>query len=267
MITVVSTQLAGEEQPHWVVRREEVEMTTEEMGRGTYGVVNVAKFRELRVAAKCLHQEVICHYTIQKFMREMSIAAKLRHPNLLLFIGATRARELVILTELMPTSLQNELEKREMSREQVISIGQDVSCGLNYMHQYKPHPILHCNISSRNVLLEPLPNGWRAKIAGFGSANFMGLTEKLGATTPGYGAPEDRYPYQHSPKMDVFSFGVLLTHMCLAELPELTPARQAAQIRRIQWRTMVSLIESCIRERPGDRPSASDIMSLLERMM
>ena len=44
--TVVSThsQLAGEEQPHWVVRREEVEMTTEELGRGGWGVVNVAKF-------------------------------------------------------------------------------------------------------------------------------------------------------------------------------------------------------------------------------
>ena len=39
MVTVVSThsQLAGEEQPHWVVRREEVEMTTEELGRGGWG--------------------------------------------------------------------------------------------------------------------------------------------------------------------------------------------------------------------------------------
>ena len=47
MVTVVSThsQLAGEEQPHWVVRREEVEMTTEELGRGGWGVVNVAKFQ------------------------------------------------------------------------------------------------------------------------------------------------------------------------------------------------------------------------------
>ena len=49
MVTVVSThsQLAGEEQPHWVVRRDEVEMTREELGRGGWGVVHVAKFRGL----------------------------------------------------------------------------------------------------------------------------------------------------------------------------------------------------------------------------
>ena len=266
MVTVVSTQLAGEEQPHWVVRREEVEMSTEELGRGAWAVVNVAKFRNLRVAAKRLHYVILSHYSIQKFMHEMSIAAKLRHPNLLLFIGATREGEPMILTELMPTSLRNELEKREMSREQVISIGQDVSCGLNYMHQNRPHPILHRNISSSSVLLEPLSNGWRAKISDFGSANFMNLIETPSPGSVVYAAPEARYPHQHSPKMDVFSFGVLLIELCLSEFPESTPAHRAAQIRRIHWPSMVSLIERFIRERPGDRPSTNDITSLLDRM-
>ena len=43
-----------EEQPHWVVRREEVELTEEVLGRGGWGEVRVAKFRGLRVAAKFL---------------------------------------------------------------------------------------------------------------------------------------------------------------------------------------------------------------------
>ena len=55
-----------------MVRREEVEMTTEEVGRGGWGVVYVAKFRGLRVAAKCLHQVIISHYNIRQFMREMN---------------------------------------------------------------------------------------------------------------------------------------------------------------------------------------------------
>ena len=240
-------------------------MTTEELGSGGWAQVNVAKFRGIRVAAKCLYQVIISHYNIRKFMHEMSIVAKLRHPNLLLFIGAIREERPVILYELMPTSLRRELKKRElMSREQVISVGRDVSCGLNYMHQYKPHPILHRDISSGNVLLEPLHNGWRAKISGFLSANFMNLTETEGPGSPVYAAPENRYPEQHSPKMDVFSFGVLLIEMCLSELPESRPANRAAQIKRIHWSSMVSLIERCIRESPGDRPSASDIMSLLD---
>ena len=33
-------------------------MTKEELGRGGWGVVKVAKFRGLRVAAKCLHQDL-----------------------------------------------------------------------------------------------------------------------------------------------------------------------------------------------------------------
>ena len=48
--------------------------------------------------------------SVSQFSREMTIAAKIRHPNLLLFIGATREGEAVILTELMPTSLRRELQ-------------------------------------------------------------------------------------------------------------------------------------------------------------
>ena len=73
----------------WVVKREEVEMTEEKLNKGGWGMVNVAKFRGLRVAAKCLHEMIISDYNRRQFSREMTIAAKLRHPNLLLFIGAT----------------------------------------------------------------------------------------------------------------------------------------------------------------------------------
>ena len=241
-------------------------MTTEELGRGGWGVVNVAKFRGLRVAAKCLYQVIISHYNIRQFNREMSIAAKLRHPNLLLFIGATREGELLILTELMPTSLRKELEKRELSREQVISICQDVCRGLSYMHQWRPHPIIHRDISSGNVLLEPLSNGWRAKISDYGSANFTNLATTQNPGSVVYAAPEACSPEKHSPKMDVFSLGVLLVETCLSEFPESTAANRVAQIGRIHWPAMASLIERCTKVNPGDRPNTSDIMSLLDRM-
>ena len=154
------SQMAGEEQPNWVEKRKEVEMTTEEMGRGSCGV-----------EAKCLQQVTISKYIFCQLNREISIATelatKLYHPSLLLFICAIRGKELVILTKLMPTK---ELEKnRELSREQVISIGQDMSFGLTYMHQLRPHPIIYHEISSGNILLEPLSNGLRAKIPDYSS--------------------------------------------------------------------------------------------------
>ena len=256
-----------EEQPHWLVRREEMVMTSEVVGRGGWGEVRVAEFRGLRVAAKCLHQVILSPYNLRRFMREMNISAKLRHPNLLLFIGATTEGEPVILTELMPTSLRKELQRGELAKRDIISISQNVACGLNYLHKWKPDPIIHRDISSGNVLLEPLPNGWRAKVSDYGSANFMNLVSSTVAPgCPAYAAPEARFPVKHSPKMDVFSFGVLMMEMCLQEFPESIQEQQEVQIQRIQWPAMVSLIRGCVNDSPTDRPSMRDIMELLSEM-
>ena len=255
-----------EKQPHWVVSREEVEVTDELLGSGGWAQVRIAKFRGLRVAAKCLHQVILSDYNIQQFTREMKIAAKLRHPNLLLFIGAIREGEPVILTELMPTSLRKELEKREMPRSDIITISQDVARALLYLHQWKPSPIIHRDISSGNVLLEPLRNGWRAKVSDYGSANFMNNVKTAGPGAPAYAAPEACFPNQHSPKMDIFSFGVLLVEMCLRQLPESDRAQREVQIQRIQWPTMVSLVRQCTSEGTAHRPNISDIMELLGRI-
>ena len=45
-----------------------------------------------------------------------------------------------------------------MPRVQITSIAQDVACALRYLHQWRPSPIIHRDISSANVLLEPLSN-------------------------------------------------------------------------------------------------------------
>ena len=254
-----------EEQPsHWVVRSNEVELTEEIIGRGSYGEVRVAKLRGLRVAAKCIHQVILSDYNLRLFKREMTIAAKLRHPNLLLFIGATREGEPMILTELMHTSLRSELPRREFSQIDIISVGQDVACALCYLHQWQPSPIIHRDISSSNVLLEPLPNNrWRAKVSDYGSANFMNAIATGCPGGPLYAAPESSQPNQHSPKMDTFSFGILLIEMCLKELPETSPVLREAQIMRVRWAAMIALVRRCINESPADRPTMSVVMGLL----
>ena len=104
----------------------------------------------------------------------MNVAARIRHPNLLQFIGATLEKEMVILTELMPTSLRKELKKQPMTPSQATGISLDVARALNYLHLMRPHPLIHRDISSANVLLEPLPGGgWRAKVSDYGSVNLQ----------------------------------------------------------------------------------------------
>ena len=208
--------------PSWVVRRDEINLEDEELGRGGWGVVKVAKFRAIRVAAKCLYGQIVSNYNRLLFIREMNMAARVHHPNLLQFIGATLRGELIILTELMLTSVRRELEnERAFSPKQIITISLDVARALNYLHLVHPTPIIHRDISSANVLLEPRPkNSWKAKVSDYGSVN---LLQRLRTATPGnptYAAPEAENATLQSPKMDIFSFGVLLVEMCTACFPD-----------------------------------------------
>ena len=204
----------------WVVERREIQLTDQELGRGAWATVSVAMFRGARVAAKCVHNQIVSPHNIQLFKREMDMAARIRHPNLLLFIGATLEGEMVILTELMPTSLRRELQREyQMSPRLTISIGLDVARALNYLHLMRPHPLIHRDISSANILLEPLPNShWRAKVSDYGTVNLQENLATVGPGSPCYAAPEANYPTQQSPKMDIFSFGALLMEMLSGEL-------------------------------------------------
>ena len=205
----------------WVVERREIQLTDQELGRGAWATVSVAIFRGARVAAKCVHNQIVSQHNIQLFKREMDMAARIRHPNLLLFIGATLEGEMVILTELMPTSLRRELQREyQMSPRLTISIGLDVARALNYLHLMRPHPLIHRDISSANILLERLLiNGrWRAKVSDYGTVNLQENLATIGPGSPCYAAPEANDPTQQSPKMDIFSFGALLVEMLSGEL-------------------------------------------------
>ena len=143
------SSLEQRDEAFWMVERGEIQLTQRELGRGGWAAVKVAEFRGLQVAAKCLHAIIISDYNRQLFVREMSIAAKLRHPNLVQFIGATLEGEPVILTELMVSSLRAVLERGPLELAHITSIARDVARALNYLHLTRPDPILHRDVSSQ----------------------------------------------------------------------------------------------------------------------
>ena len=248
-----------QEQSHWVVRREEIEMTEETLGKGGWGEVKVAKFRGLRVAAKCLHEVILSPYNISVFTREMEIAARARHPNLLQFIGATRVGTPIILSELMPTSLRKELETGPLPYHAVLAISQDIACGLNYLHLFKPDPILHRDVSTANVLLQPISGGWRAKVSDYGSANLQSMIGRtVNPGNPVYSAPEAGVPRDHSHAMDVYSYGVVLIEMMICRIPEV--AQRQLHINSIRRQAFKALIERCLKENRRERPTMSEII-------
>ena len=252
---------------HWVVARSEITTTDEILGKGGYGVVKVAKFRGSRVAAKYLHEVILSHYNIQLFTREMEIAARIRHPNLLLFIGATKEGSPIILSELMPTSLRKELEKAPLTHPQILSISRDVAAALNYLHLWKPTPIIHRDVSSPNVLLEPSSNDtWKAKLSDYGSANLLQQisTKSVAPGNPFYSAPEARHPRDHSPAMDVYSYGVLLTEMVLCRPPDYTPIEVLCPT--IDWPSYRNIVSGCIASNFKSRPSISNVLEQFEKI-
>ena len=175
---------ARELELQWAVERREIQLTEEELGRGGWATVYVAVFRGTRVAAKCIHNQIISQYTVQLFRREMDMASRIRHSNMLQFIGATQEGQMIILTELMPTSLRRQLERKVKFPPQTTpSIALDVARALNYLHLMRPDPLIHRDISSANVLLQPLPHGrWRAKVSDYGTVN---LQHQLQTVNPG----------------------------------------------------------------------------------
>ena len=247
----------------WVVRREEIDITGPELGRGGWATVSVASFRGVCVAAKVFHNQIISYHNIQLVRREMRMAATLRHPNLVQFIGATDEGDMVILTELMPTTLRAQLQLDVyLQPKLVISISLDVARALNYLHQMKPDPITHRDISSVNVLLEPLPGGqWRAKLSDYGTVNLVCQLETVNPGSPVYAAPEANYPILQSPKMDIYSFGALILEMLTGQLP--APEDRPALLLKVYHDQLLDLIQRCLSERKHDRPDAGTIIGVL----
>ena len=248
----------------WVVRREEIELTGPELGRGAWATVSVAKFRGALVAVKRIHNQLVSRHNIQLFRREMNMAAKLRHPNLVQFLGATVEGDMMIIMEFMTTSLRRQLQSEEYFQPKLVkSISLDVARALSYLHQIKPDPVVHRDISSANVLLEPLlpPKTWRAKVTDYGSVNLVRQLNTENPGGPAYAAPEANNPRLQSPKMDIYSFGALMLEMLTGQLP----AREdrTALLCIVHHEQLLQLIRRCLSEHIEDRPSAIAIISEL----
>ena len=249
----------------WLVSRREIRLTKEKLGKGGWAKVQVAEFRGIKVAAKKLYKELQSPFYHNAFVREMNMAARVRHPHLVQFIGACMDEEMIILLELMPTSLRKYLADRAPARPSAsfcTSVCMDVAKALNYLHLMQPDPIIHRDISCANVLLEPLPGDhWRAKVTDYGSVNLQSQLQTRNPGNPVYSAPESGDKSQQSPQMDIFSFGILMITMWTAEFPEVS--KRESLISSIRYRRCIGLVRACLGTNRVNRPSAARIIAEL----
>ena len=181
----------------WVISRNEIQMTENCLGRGGWGSVNEGTYCGCTVAVKQIHDLILSPHNRLLFEREMNIASACRHPCLLQFIGATNDEGTpLFVTELMEMSLRALLAQRQLSETEITVISLDVARALNYLHQKKPHSIIHRDVSSGNVLLWRQGAQWRGKVSDYGTANFMQQTMTVAPGAMIYSSPEALTPNQ-----------------------------------------------------------------------
>ena len=183
--------------PDWVIPRDQIQLTDKFLGKGGWGSVIEGNYCGCAVAVKQMYELILSDHNRRLFEREMSIAARCRHPCLLQFIGATNDEgSPLFVTELMESSLRALLEQRPLSSSEVCVISLDVARALNYLHLKKPSPIIHRDISSANVLLWRQADQWRGKVSDYGTANVLQQTMTVGPGAMIYSAPEAHTKHQ-----------------------------------------------------------------------
>ena len=258
----------------WELPREEVHISNTILGTGGWGYVARGTFRGQTVAVKCLHRGILSPQNEGRVRREISIMSQVRHPNLLLLIGAVLTVEgagPLIVTELLDRSLRSAYEGGMLEERSKVPVLRDVASALTYLHSHNHTPIIHRDVSSANVLLEyTRPEiQWKAKLSDFGSANLSHL-----ATTPAegaavYAAPEvstDNRSRQ-TVKIDVYSFGVLMCEVCLCRFP---PERRhfpsmLSDVRRTAP-NMFPLARDCTSRSHQDRPGMREVLQRIDQL-
>lgn len=197
-----STDIFRGDQP-WMISRDEIKLSDKVLGTGAWGRVVEGNFRGTKVAVKEIHEVIQSAHNRLLFDREITFATLVRHPCILQFLAVAeyRTNKPLLVAELMDMSLSQLVRDEKTLGNRLIRIlALDVAYGLNYLHCFRPNPILHRDVNSGNVMVWRQGDRWRGKLCDFGSAEFMGSKMSENPGNPFYSAPEASSSCQ-SPKV------------------------------------------------------------------
>jgi eukaryotic-like serine/threonine-protein kinase len=265
-----------------------------ELGRGGMSRVFLAHERTLArdVVVKVLPPEMAAEVSVERFQREIQVAAKLNHPHIVPVLAAGDAQGLPFLV--MPYIAGETLRARltregELPIPEAIRLLRDTAAALDHAHR---SGIAHRDIKPENILL----TGGAAIVADFGVAKALAaaVAEHEGVDTPrtltsvgvalgtpAYMAPEQAAADPNTDhRADIYSWGVVAYEM-LAGIPPfsgrspqaLFAAHMAEPVRRIELLrqgcppALADLIMRALEKRPADRPqTAAELVQTLDNL-
>ncbi|KAI8536930.1 hypothetical protein RHMOL_Rhmol10G0295000 [Rhododendron molle] len=154
------------------------------VGSGSFGDLYKGTYCSQEVAIKVLKADLLNKDMLTEFAQEVFIMRKIRHKNVVQFIGAcTRPPNLCILTEFMSRgSVYNFLHKQRGAFKfpALLKVALDVSKGMNYLHQ---NNIIHRDLKTANLLMDEHEV---VKVADFGVARVQTQPGVMTAETGTY---------------------------------------------------------------------------------
>lgn len=198
------------------------------IGAGGFGEVYKCKYDKKMVAVKTLQkiEDDDPQALMAEFMVEMKLMSKLRHPNIVEFIGACiHSPNLAIILEFMAGgSLYRAIHRRRRNvlgpfpLLKTVWIAYGVAKGMAHLHSQYP-VVIHRDVKSPNVLLGT--NVREVKITDFGLSRLRvnSYVNTGPGGTPEWMAPELLRQDPFNEKSDVFSFGVILWELVMCEKP------------------------------------------------
>ncbi|XP_072971227.1 serine/threonine-protein kinase VIK-like [Typha angustifolia] len=256
------------------------------IGKGSFGEILKAYWRGTPVAVKRILQSLSNDRLVtQDFRHEVNLLVKLRHPNIVQFLGAvTERKPLMLITEyLRGGDLHQYLkEKGSLSPSIAINFALDIARGMAYLHN-EPNVIVHRDLKPRNVLLVN-SNADHLKVGDFGlsklirvqnSTDVYKMTGETGSYR--YMAPEVFKHRKYDKKVDVFSFAMILYEMIEGDPPfsnhePYDAAKYVAEGHRPTFRAkghileLKELTEKCWAADMNERPSFLEILKKLEKI-
>ncbi|KAI8010709.1 Integrin-linked protein kinase 1 [Camellia lanceoleosa] len=256
----------------------------------TKGTYQVAKWNGTKVAVKILDKDSHSDpESINAFKHELTLLEKVRHPNVVQFVGAvTQNLPMMIVSEYHSKGdLGNYLQKKgRLSPSRALKFALDIARGMNYLHECKPDPIFHCDLKPKNILLD---SGGLLKVSGFGLIRLSKVSpDRAKLLQPDaqidcsslYVAPEVYKNEIFDRSVDAYSFGLILYEMVEGvqpfhpRSPEDASKLMCLEGKRPTFKTkskyyppdLKEVIEECWHPESVVRPTFSEIIVRLDRI-
>jgi serine/threonine protein kinase len=207
------------------------------VGEGSFGRVFHAVWNHTDVAVKFIgaQQDEMTQTSadldkaLDELEKEVGIMTQLRHPNIVLLLGAIRSPPAIVEEYCVRGSLYTVLQRHkkpgapELAWRVRLQLALGAAAGMCYLHNCSP-PILHRDLKSANLMVDRY---FRVKVGDFNLSRVHVANTALSGShdgsaslhSPRWMAPEVLQSSAYSKASDVYSYAIILWEIQTLEVP------------------------------------------------